>query len=66
MTNNTKTAQLWMGFHHLSEQQKALSITITEQIAKSLQASRSVDTESTQEKNRRYVGIDRPLGGTIK
>jgi hypothetical protein len=58
MTDNARTAQLWMGFHRLSERQKALSITITEHIAKTLQAPQSADTESTQGINRRDAGID--------
>jgi hypothetical protein len=40
MTDNAKTARLWLDFHHLSEPQKTLSIALTEQIAKSLQCDR--------------------------
>jgi hypothetical protein len=46
MTDNAKTARLWLGFHHLSEKQKNLSITITEQIAKSLQGAQYAEAKT--------------------
>jgi phage gpG-like protein len=58
MTDNAKTARLWMGFHHLSERQKSMSIAITEQITKSLQSSQYAEMESVQGKNRQYAGIE--------